>query len=128
MQSRTIGWAALYGKIALLSLTGLFAKLIPLDSTTLTQLRSAVAVLALLLLVVLQRRSLRLHGMKQWVLVYGLGGLLGLHWITYFHAMQVSSVAVGMLALFTYPVITILIAPLFYPGKYRIAMGDIGRR
>jgi drug/metabolite transporter (DMT)-like permease len=40
------------------------------------------------------------------------GVLLGLHWVTYFHAMQVSSVAIGMIALFTYPVITIYLEPL----------------
>jgi drug/metabolite transporter (DMT)-like permease len=41
------------------------------------------------------------------------GGLfLGIHWVTFFYALQLSNVAIGMIAIFTYPVITTLIEPL----------------
>lgn len=43
-----------------------------------------------------------------------LGVFLALHWVTYFHAMQVSSVAVGVIALYTFPVITVFLEPLFH--------------
>jgi len=42
---------------------------------------------------------------------------LGAHWITYFYALHLSNVAVGMLSLFTYPVITALLEPLFFKTK-----------
>ncbi|MDM3870703.1 DMT family transporter [Porticoccus sp. W117] len=121
------GWLALYSKILLLSLNGLFAKAIPLDATTMSQLRSVIAVLGLLLFCWLQGVSWRLRDWRQALGVYGLGVFLGLHWITYFHAMQVSTVAVGMLALFSYPVLTILLEPLFRSGrgKYRLRFGDV---
>lgn len=45
------------------------------------------------------------------------GSLLGAHWVTYFYALHLSNVAIGMLSLFTYPVITALLEPLFFRTK-----------
>ena len=47
-----------------------------------------------------------------------LGGLfLGAHWITYFYSLQLSNVAIAMLSLFTFPVMTTLLEPLFFKTK-----------
>ncbi|MEJ2344007.1 MAG: DMT family transporter [Gammaproteobacteria bacterium] len=43
-----------------------------------------------------------------------LGVLLAAHWVTYFYAMQVSSVAVGVIALHTFPIVTAFIEALFH--------------
>lgn len=45
---------------------------------------------------------------------------LGAHWITYFYALKASNVAIGMLSLFTFPVITALIEPLFGKEKFKL--------
>ena len=45
------------------------------------------------------------------------GFLLGAHWVTYFYALHLSNVAIGMLSLFTYPVITALLEPVFFKTK-----------
>jgi len=42
---------------------------------------------------------------------------LGAHWVTYFYALKFSNVAIAMLSLFTYPVITALLEPLFFKQK-----------
>lgn len=42
---------------------------------------------------------------------------LGAHWVTYFYALYYSNVALGMLSLFTYPVITALLEPLFFKTR-----------
>jgi len=39
------------------------------------------------------------------------------HWITYFYALKLSNVALGMLSLFTFPVITALLEPVFLKTK-----------
>ncbi|KAA1243989.1 EamA family transporter [Aquimarina sp. RZ0] len=46
------------------------------------------------------------------------GVLMGLHWITYFYALKLSNVAIGMLSLFTYPVITSFLEPLLLKTKF----------
>ncbi|SNR51419.1 DMT family transporter [Lutibacter flavus] len=45
------------------------------------------------------------------------GLLFGAHWVTYFYALHLSNVAIGMLSLFTYPVVTALLEPLFFKTK-----------
>ena len=42
---------------------------------------------------------------------------LGAHWITYYYALKFSNVAVGMLSLYTYPVRTALLEPVFIKVK-----------
>lgn len=38
---------------------------------------------------------------------------MAVHWVTYFMSMQYASVSVGIIALFTFPVITVLLEPFF---------------
>lgn len=40
------------------------------------------------------------------------GSLMGIHWVTYFYSLRLSSVAIGMLSIYTYPVITTFLEPL----------------
>ena len=47
------------------------------------------------------------------------GVLMGIHWVTYFYSLQMSNVAIGMLSLFTYPVITSLLEPLLLKTKFQ---------
>lgn len=46
------------------------------------------------------------------------GILMGMHWITYFYALQLSNVAIGMLSLFTFPVMTSFLEPIFLKTKF----------
>jgi drug/metabolite transporter (DMT)-like permease len=116
------GLPSLYLAIFLLALTGLFAKLIPLNAISIIQLRGIVAALGLALFAIVQKRTLRLDGARTYAGVFALGLLLGSHWVTFFHAMQISSVAVGMLSLFSFPMITILLEPLF--SRQKLKAGD----
>ncbi len=48
-----------------------------------------------------------------------LGGVfMGLHWVTYFYSLKLSNVAIGMLSIFTYPVITALLEPVLLKTKF----------
>lgn len=42
---------------------------------------------------------------------------LALHWVTYYWSIRVAGVAVGMLAMFTFPLITTLLEPLYFKSK-----------
>jgi len=113
----------LYAAVFLLALNGLFSKLIPLDAVSITQLRSIIAALTLLIFVAFRKRQYKLDSLKQYASVYAIGVILGMHWISFFHAMQVSTVAIGMLSLFTYPMITVLLEPFY--NKQKIQLSDI---
>lgn len=56
------------------------------------------------------------------------GVFLGVHWVTYFYALHLSNVAIALLSLFTFPVITALLEPLFLKikrNKMHLFLGGI---
>ena len=62
--------------------------------------------------------SLRVSSSDRFMVILS-GILMCLHWLTYFYALQMSNVAIGMLSLFTYPVITALLEPLILKTKFQ---------
>ncbi len=64
-----------------------------------------------------KRYSLRFDIPKYGGIIFASGVLMATHWITYFYALKWSNVAIGMLALFTYPIMTTLLEPLFLKTK-----------
>lgn len=108
------GLFAVHTAVLIFGLTALFSKLISLSALEITLLRSVFAVLALMLIILFSGESLRLKSGNDYKVAITLGVLLALHWVTYFHAMQVSTVAVGVIALYTFPVITVFLEPLFH--------------
>jgi drug/metabolite transporter (DMT)-like permease len=61
--------------------------------------------------------SIKIHSKQDIPTIVLSSLLLGIHWITYFYALKLSNVALGMLSLFTFPVITALLEPLFLKIK-----------
>lgn len=80
--------------------------------------RGILAFLALLAFCKWKGISLYISSKHRGVVVLS-GVLMGLHWITYFYALQWSSVAIGMLSLFTYPVITAFLEPFLLKTKFQ---------
>lgn len=108
------GLLAVHSAVLIFGLTALFSKLISLTALEITLLRSIFAALIIAIIFFWQRTSLRLNNTKDYGIVILLGVLLAIHWVTYFHAMQVSSIAVGVIALYTFPIITVFLEPLFH--------------
>lgn len=48
------------------------------------------------------------------------GFLIGGHWVTYFYALKLSNVALGMLSIYTFPVITAFLEPFFSKQKINV--------
>lgn len=117
MNKQTQGLLSVHSAVLLFGVTALFSKLIALSAIDITFLRTLPALLALGLYMLYLGEPLRLGSIKNYAIVVLLGCLLATHWITYFHAMQVSSVATGVISLYTYPVITVLVEPFFHREK-----------
>jgi drug/metabolite transporter (DMT)-like permease len=99
--------------------TALFAKWIPLPAFQITALRSVVAAGALLLVLRWQGGDLAPGGRRDFGLLIAGGLAMAAHWVTYFEAIQVSTVAIGILSLHTYPVMTALAEPLLFKERLR---------
>ena len=114
MQHPREGLIAVHSAVLLFGVTALFSKLIQLPALEITLLRSIFAAIALVAFIRVLGQPLRLDRGRDYGVALLLGVLLATHWVTYFHAMQVSSVAVGVIALHTFPVITVFLEPMFH--------------
>lgn len=114
---------SLHFTVVLLGATALFAKIIPLSAIDITFGRSIVACVMLVAIVKITGRRLSLYSAKDYGIALILGLLMAAHWVTYFAAMQYSTISVGMIALFTFPVITVLLEPFF--EKIKLVWQDL---
>ncbi|MDH5712260.1 MAG: DMT family transporter, partial [Gammaproteobacteria bacterium] len=114
MKSHTEGLLSVHAAVLIFGLTALFSKLIALSAMEITLLRSVFAVAAIAIYIKYRGESLKLNSGRDYLVALLLGFFLATHWVTYFHAMQVSSIAVGIISLYTFPVITVFLEPLFH--------------
>lgn len=114
MTSHREGLLSVHASVLIFGLTALFSKIISLSAVEITLVRSVFAVLSIALYILLLKESLFLKRWRDYWIAFILGLLLGSHWVTYFHAMQVSSIAIGIIALYTYPVMTVFLEPFFH--------------
>jgi drug/metabolite transporter (DMT)-like permease len=112
-------WVQINVCVLLLGGTSLFAKLINLPADTITLFRSIFGCLVLVVIIWVTHACFRLQSRKDYILAVLTGLLTGGHWVTFFHAIQVSTVAVGILSLYTFPIITSLLEPLFERERIR---------
>ena len=114
MNTQKSSLLSLHLSVLILGITALFSKIITLSSQEISLYRSLFACLAIFLVIIMNRQAILLKSKSNYFIVFVMGLLLAAHWVTFFHAMQVSSVAIGVIALYTYPVITVFIEPLFH--------------
>ncbi|GAL90508.1 DMT family transporter [Jejuia pallidilutea] len=100
-----------------ISTSGVLGKYIDLPTPLIIWFRSALAALFLFLFSKYRKLNIKPHSRKDASTIILGGILLGIHWITYFLALKLSNVAVGMLSMFTFPVITALLEPFFTKSK-----------
>lgn len=102
----------LHSAVLLFGGTALFSKLIGLSALDITVYRTAVAAIILFIVLTLQKQKIRLASTKDYGIALLLGLVVGVHWVTYFAGMQMAGVTIGIIAFFTYPVITVFLEPL----------------
>ena len=120
MQAQQQSLVYLHIAVLLFGGTALFAKLINLNALDITVYRAAIAGLAIMILLLWQKKAIKLSCAKDYLIALLLGAAVGIHWVTYFAGMQMAGIAVGMIAFFTYPVITVFIEPFFNGSKPKV--------
>ncbi len=101
-----------------ISTSGALGKFIDMPTPVIIWWRSILAALFLLVFCLYKGINLKINSNKdRWTFIIA-AVLIGAHWITYFYALKLSNVAIGMLSLFTFPVIIALLEPLFSKTKF----------
>ncbi|OUR59604.1 EamA family transporter [Colwellia sp. 39_35_sub15_T18] len=101
----------LHSAVLLFGGTALFSKLIGLPALDITVYRTGVAAIVLFILLTMQKKKIKLASTKDYGIAVLLGVVVGIHWVTYFAGMQMAGVTIGIIAFFTYPVITVFLEP-----------------
>lgn len=79
--------------------------------------RSSLALVFLFVFCKFKKIKLKINSRKDTYAFILSALFLGAHWITYFYALKFSNVAIGMLSLYTFPVMTALLEPFFIKVK-----------
>jgi drug/metabolite transporter (DMT)-like permease len=105
--------------VLLFGVAGLFGKLVTADSAVIVFGRTFVAALVLFIGLRLFRVSLAVSSRTSMLLMLASGLVLALHWWAFFHAIQLATVAVGLIGFATFPVFVTLLEPLVSRQQYR---------
>lgn len=100
-----------------ISTSGPLGRFIPLPPPLIIWFRAFIAFLFLGVYCFCRKEDIKKGFFKNTNTMIFSGTLLTLHWVTYFFALQWSGVAVGMLSLFTFPIITVFLEPFFFKTK-----------
>jgi drug/metabolite transporter (DMT)-like permease len=109
----------IHGAVLLFGLPGLFAKLLPLSPVVIVFGRVALASVALLLACALWRLPLWPRCRRSLPTFVALGVLLAVHSTTFFHSVQVSSIAIALITFSTFPVFVTFLEPVLLREKLR---------
>lgn len=100
-----------------ISTSGVLGKYVAMPSEVIIWFRSAIAMIFLYGFCKYKKISIKVPSFKHHIPLIISSLFMAIHWITYFYALKLSNVALGMLSLYTFPIITALLEPLFFKSK-----------
>lgn len=115
MNKRFIGFhlLLLHMSALLFGGTALFSKFLPFSAIDIVVFRSLFSgIILLVFLLLFSRRKLKIHSSKDAFYILLSGLCFGIHLYTYFQSIQSSSVGIGVISLFTFPMITTILEPI----------------
>lgn len=100
-----------------ISTSGVLGRYITMPAEAIILCRAFLAAIFIYIFCRFKKIDLKIKSRKDKVSFFLSGFLMGAHWVTYFIALKLSNVALGMLSLFTYPIITVFLEPFFSKQK-----------
>lgn len=101
----------------IISTSGVLGKYIDLSPEVIILCRATFAAVFIYIFCRIKKINLKIATKKDGYSFVISGFFMAAHWVTYFYALKLSNVAIGMLSMFTFPVITALLEPLFTKQK-----------
>ena len=104
--------------VLIISTSGTLGRYIDLSVPVIIFLRAFIGGSFLYIFCKWKKLSFKIN-VKDYKTIFFSGVLMGMHWITYFISLKLSSVAIGMLSVFTYPIITSFLEPIMLNSKFK---------
>lgn len=105
--------------VLLFGMSGLFGKFLSLPSMIIVLGRVIFSSIFILSLILFMKTSIRLKQKTDYFYLILMGIILAVHWSTFFHSIQISTVAIGLLTFSTFPVFVTFLEPYFFKEKIR---------
>ena len=99
--------------------SGLFGKLLHEGPVVITGGRTIIGCLALFAAAKAGGVALTVRSRRDWLFFAISGAILAAHWLTFFQAIQVSTVAIGLLSFSSFPLFVTFLEPLFFRERLR---------
>jgi drug/metabolite transporter (DMT)-like permease len=104
--------------VLLISTSGALGRFIELPVPLIIALRACLGAIPLILFCKFKKFSFNIQKKDRSTIIIS-SILMGTHWIAYFISLKLSNVAIGMLSVFTYPVITAFLEPIILKNKFK---------
>jgi drug/metabolite transporter (DMT)-like permease len=104
--------------VLIISTSGALGRFIELPVPLIIALRACLGAIPLILFCKFKKFSFNIQKKDRSTIIIS-SILMGTHWIAYFISLKLSNVAIGMLSVFTYPVITAFLEPIILKNKFK---------
>jgi drug/metabolite transporter (DMT)-like permease len=119
MTEKRHGLIEIHVAVLLFGIAGLFGKFLFLPPLVIVFGRTSFAALTLSVILFCSKTRIRTKSIRDFTVLILLGIILAIHWTTFFHAIQISTVAVGLITFSTFPVFVTFMEPYFFKEKLR---------
>lgn len=119
MREESTSLLKIHISVFLFGFAGLFGKWIQLDAMSIVWGRVFFASIAFGIWFLVNKQNPFKISAKSYFFFLLLGGLLAFHWWSFFMAIQMSNVAIGLFSFSTFPVFTVFLEPLFSQEKWK---------
>ncbi|MEL6268429.1 MAG: DMT family transporter [Chloroflexota bacterium] len=123
MSNYNISLVQVHIAVLLFGAAGLFGEWLELPSSVIVFGRVFFGALALLAILSVRRERILLRQASHYRGMLITGVVLAVHWVTFFQAIQVGGVAIGLISYSTFPIFVIFLDPLF--TRNRIQSRDV---
>ena len=119
IQTRHRELTSIHVAVLLFGVAGLFGKFLQLKPAVIVFGRTLFAGLALALVLAILRSDLRVKNRRHLLGFAGMGAILAMHWTSFFHAVQVSTVAIALLTYASFPIFVTFLEPFVFGERLR---------
>ena len=100
-----------------ISTSGVLGKYIEMPAEVIIWFRGGFGALFIYIFCKFKKVNLKINSKKDVISFFISGSFMAAHWVSYFYALKLSNVALGMLSMYTFPVMTAFLEPFFSKQK-----------
>ena len=106
--------------VILFSFSGIIGQYVEVPSILAAMGRVLCSSTLLLAIAKIKKNSLKLDSKKDYIAIVANGIVLAVHWVTFFHSIQTSTVAIGAITFTTFPLFITFIEPIVFHERLKL--------